>query len=62
MAEYNAFSLGVVGGAEGRGSRERRRDAYCLSASERGGRTYFDIPYKSVQVVLPTPFGEYVLL
>jgi len=26
-----------------------------------GGRTYFDIPNKSVQVVLPTPFGECIL-
>jgi len=31
IAEYNAFSLGVVGGEEGSGRRDKRRDAYCLS-------------------------------
>ena len=36
IAEYNAVSLGVVGGEEGSGRRESRRDAYCLSALAHG--------------------------
>jgi hypothetical protein len=65
MAEYKALSLGVVGGEEGRGKRESRRDAYCLSASDdmcNWRETHFDVPYKCVQVVLSTPFRECVLL